>query len=62
MDNKQSMGMLETFLEEYLLLEFGLLYFAHLFHEVLEFYLLVVEAGLKHQKAVFAGFYAAQQL
>ena len=54
--------MFETFLEEYLLLEFGLLYFAHLFHEVLEFYLLVVEAGLKHQKAVFAGFYAAQQL
>ena len=60
MDNKQSMSMFETFLEEYLLLELGLLYFAYLFHEVLELYLLVVETGLEHQKTVFSGFYAAQ--
>ena len=54
------MSMFETFLEQYLLLELGFLYFAYLFHEVLELYLLVVETGLEHQKTVFSGFYAAQ--
>lgn len=37
---------LDTFVQENLFLEFGLLKLPHLFHEILQLYILIVESGL----------------
>jgi len=55
-------GVLDAFMEQYFLLEAGLLDLPHLLHEVLQLDLLLVEAVLQHQQAIFPRFYAALQI
>ena len=54
--------MLDAFLQQDFLLETGLLDLAHLFHEILQLDLFLIEVVLQHQQAILPGLDAALEV